>query len=117
MTAPTQAITNALATGSILTIRFAASFEPSINRPPYRKIKPTAVKVAAKPKLKTSVKINPYPIRCIFIAESIKTSADGHGSKPPEMPSAKRLPQVIFSGGKCVWVEPPCVCVNPSSGG
>ena len=32
------------------------------------------------------------------IAESIRTSADGHGNRPPEIPSASRLRHVSFSG-------------------
>ncbi len=59
MTAPRHAMTNALKTGSALKILFCPSDEPPNALPTYKKISPTAVKVAAKPKLKTSVRTSP----------------------------------------------------------
>lgn len=59
MTAPTQVMINALKTGSILTNRFSARRDPPKALPTYKNANPTAVKVAASPKLNATVKTNP----------------------------------------------------------
>ena len=59
ITAPKQAMTNALKTGTVLKRRLWESDDSPKNLPRYKKISPTAVSVAASPRLKASVKIIP----------------------------------------------------------
>ena len=65
------------------------------SRPAYMKTMPIAVSAPANPRLNANTKIKPKPILFKAIAPSMTTSAEGQGIKPPEMPSANKLRQVI----------------------
>ena len=49
---------------------------------------PMAISTDARPALKAVINANPYTARCRAMALSKTTSADGHGTIPPEIPSA-----------------------------
>ena len=55
------------------------------------------VRVAARPSEKATIRTRPSPIRCCATAPSSTTSADGHGIRPADAPSASRLRGVIRS--------------------
>jgi hypothetical protein len=50
---------------------------------------PTAVIVAASPRLNATISARPSPIRWSAIAESRTTSADGHGRRPAATPTPR----------------------------
>src|SRR5215831_12016795 len=112
MIAPAQVMTRALSTG---TTRAAKANRPPdfdfITRPAYTNSNPTAVSAAASPTLNAITSSNPYPTRCSDIDARSTTRAEGHGNRPPEMPSATRLRHVIGDpsdpGGRCEWLCPP----------
>jgi hypothetical protein len=90
---PKRVIRIALTIGNPFTHRTRAGSR-SNSRLELTSSNPNPVKVAASPKLKANTSISPEPIWPIAIALSSNTKAEGHGTKPPEIPKASRLRQV-----------------------
>ena len=63
-------------------------------RLPFTKRSPTTVNTAASPRLKTTTRAMPKAARFIDTAARSRTSADGHGRSPPEIPSKSSDRQV-----------------------
>jgi len=60
---------------------------------------PMAMSTDASPKLKALISKSPYATRCSAIALKRTTSADGHGTIPPDIPSARIDRAVIGPSG------------------
>ena len=60
----------------------------------------------ARPNENATISASPNASRCSAIAESSTTSADGHGSRPPDTPSAISDRIESSSGGACEWPWP-----------
>ena len=86
MPTPTARITSALAAGSRRT---TGPFSESRLKARLARTatSPIEVIVAARPRLKATIRARPKPIRCSAIALSRTTSADGHGSRPAATPT------------------------------
>ncbi len=52
---------------------------------------PMMINTVASPRLKAKIRPSPRRMRCMEIAASSITRADGQGTMPPEIPSAIRL--------------------------
>lgn len=61
---------------------------------------PIAVNTPARPTLNVTINSNPKPMRFKLMAPNINTNAEGHGSNPPETPSASSPRHVIAAGGR-----------------
>src|SRR3954453_7578796 len=85
---PAMRITAALSAGSPRSTR-PSNFARANMRFASTATRPTPVIDSASPRLNATISNNPNATRCSEIAASRTTSADGHGSSPPETPTAK----------------------------
>ena len=81
----------------------------------YRNARPTAVSVSASPALNATTSTRPNAVLLSATAASSSTIADGHGTRPPDTPSASRLRHVTLSARRRVRV--PRAAVRMPAGG
>ena len=86
---PSTVIAAAEVSGSQRVISRLSPFSIDMKRPAKTIKSPTAIKTAARPILKATMRNNPKPIRCRATALSSTTSAAGHGTMPPVTPTVE----------------------------
>ena len=77
-----------IARAAALPARLASLPRRESERWPATNASPTKVSTIARPTLKDATSTMPNPTLCSETADSSTTSAVGHGSNPPDMPSA-----------------------------
>ena len=101
MTRPATAIAAAEAAGTSRSPREPASASADrfreMARRPHTTARPTTVSTPARPRLKAATRIIPSTTLWNESAASNTTSAVGHGSSPPETPSASRAAVLVIS--------------------